>query len=726
MSSSEGAQRQLSVNGKLKSTPLEDETCAAFQSRAYNLYMLEANPEPVVKKILEAEGLLPPGISDRQLKARFRAWGWRKKIFFDEYACMLVILDYFMGLNPDRKLCFYIKLMKQKDGIQSRVVDPRKLKKAIKRPVRGPPRQMPRPPFTVAVETLKGSRCSWTDQAAREEERFDIEDLLAEHKNTGGDDSGDASFVFQEDNDSDYDLAMSPREPAVDFAIPKVASNPGRTQQRHAREPAFEFAIREDVSDSDRTQQRRATGDAALGTANSTRPGQQSTPADSISYVADANFQLNHPRYIERSQSDPVSQARQYDQLAYPNAMTFDLTQRLLPASETALLRQYLSHAAVSSTDELADLFNTLSVHYINNGDERSWREKLFQTVTQQLWPYLDPSGTKRLLVECSAYYIMQCLAQFDQLNDFDDSDRREVRSKLTSLLTRDDPNILSYIYSIGTCLSAHDRINCVLAFHIDCWVCVQNSDSLASRFIRPVILFLMRLYAQGADGAGGERLRSMLAPHRQLREELERECDKFDAQKELQQRAAQIEESGTITSPNYLVIGMYLAWSMQANSQLVDGHRLLLRNHKVARETMGPGHIITCGYLNLMAKSYKQQGNADMQKLYLDELNFTLQGCSRAWKPFKLNTMHHIAAYHVERGELEQALELSTAVYHGRFEMMGPIPDCTTNAAHGQSDILRRMGRYSEADHLLRRAEWQRDQALEQHRARYGYYPRV
>lgn len=592
--------------------------------------------------------------TDRQLKGRFGAWGWYKKVEPEDYMSMNVVLE-----QHDPRTIF---LVPKKVGRELKQMNPSYVKKEVNRKRnnaqhkgRSPP---PEPTLREAVERLEERGVCVRLGSVAPPIGIALSDILAQ-----------------------------PPAPIIQ----ELAEDGSTVSVSSVTEMAYQDDSTRELNEENFPQQiprlRLAPEQASLPT----RPRQED--------------RLSNPNAFSASLTTTILPQTS------GNGLVEGLRRNLAPDAVRVVSSRQLTHSADFLSD-LPELFAELTCT-LDPADvrRRSWEEFLGVQLATHYRQH-DPDSSQQVIIEFAAYYVQQCLAGFETLDSVTRPDRQEARQKLLYMLQNNNAYLLPTIFWVSTVLGAHDKLDQMAAFYDDCWDCIERTPSPAAHVIRPVILsMILRIQAMQRELDEDEWV-MVSREHRQ--QELR---STFDQNRDFVQSINYLSARGYGDSPTAHLLYCYYAWYLQKSENpgdLEESLRILLRQLPRAESIMGTRHLVSVNAHYLLAQAYEKQGNINLAQTYLRFALLRLQGCAKPLRAYQYHLLAKLAELLLKQDDVAAALWSFEEVFNFRISTLGACNNRTWFAAHSIFGILERQGHGREA--RRRKAEFYA-QREEEHR---------
>lgn len=451
---------------------------------------------------------------------------------------------------------------------------------------------------------------------------------------------------------------------------------------------------------------------------------------DEPNVIADSSRQLNLENFppqartvqhtTERRGSASSGPRRMSNALPFESAFVADLHRTIFPhtaeyrltgppagvpqsqasASSSSGSSRSSLDAAFNAID-LKDLFGTAM--NLRESDQRSAAlEKTLAAALKEHYRHHDHDGQRRKVLEFSAYYVGQFLAN-ETLDAYMHVDRQEARSKLHSMLEHGNTQLLPHCYWLSSVVMSYDKSRQLLAFIEDCIDCIETSQSELAHLLRPWIYFIIVMYRESYEKNVSESSRLSPAAVDQL-------ARTFNATHELDESIRHLYEKQQGDSHTCLILRVYRAWYLghcgQANKSLQE----LLYCMPPAEKLFGRRHLVSINCNAMAARAYEKLENEGMAENYIQTALYLLKPCSRFLLSIYNKLLLRLARYQKSQSKLSEARDNLERVLEFRLRHFGVQAYQTWEAHYILFDIMVQQGFFIEAQ--------QRDAEL---RAHYG-----
>lgn len=345
-----------------------------------------------------------------------------------------------------------------------------------------------------------------------------------------------------------------------------------------------------------------------------------------------------------------------------------------------------------TSFDDVTDMLTKMS-HSLHPQDaQRNVLEKFLGMKLAEHYRHFDLGQTQRPLIEFAAYYILQCLAGYKTLDAHDHPHRVGARQKLSAMLQMGNPHLLSTIYWIVTVMGSNDVRQQLQEFFEDCSECIEQNPCPESSVIRPYVMIGLSIFKQAAgsqalESEASSRLVEELLQKSKLKSELEETLDYL--RKTGQNKTAKF----------VIVQGTYAWYFEKVGQHDQCLHVLLSPDGlELAEKIMGTYHLVTSTYMAMISRCYEQRGDTNLATYPLKTAMVRLQYCAFPLRAYLYRLHQQLAKLLLKSGEFKEAVDVLKVVFDFRLERLGPTSGSTWETAYLLFDALEGQGNVAEA----------------------------
>lgn len=602
-------------------------------------------------------------ISIRQLKSRFQAWGWPKKIKGDDYAAM-----YRVSQDLGTRIVFIVPLMA---GYGMKHVDGKTLAKQVNR-MHGTAVKEGKPPLIIPDVDAAYEKLKQSGIRIQHEHTARADQTLYNDARSVNIDQEDNENNADDDDDEDEDDSTED-EPMADTHIIEDSSRELNTQNFL---PELRLVQCQSISS---------------GVEDLNRPRKTAVLPFAAAYLADLHCSI------------------------FPDTPEYKLAK-----PSTTIVRHHEGNVRVVSDSEFVANDYTDDLGLNSNTElpvsQRAFLGKLIEQTMTEYYHRLDRNGHKRAALEFSAYYVGQVLAGNETPDDYNHPDRRGARDRLCDLLEHKNMQLLPHCYWISSVIMSYDKIQQLLAFYEDCIDCITSSRSYLGDILRPWIWFMILSHRPHYNHYAVRSPRLSPAALEQMNQS-------FDASQALKESINRLSEHGLAASHTCLILRLYHAWNRYDQQDPIGGLNELLACRQDAEGIFGPGHLVTINCWSMIAKAYEKSGLAGIAecdfKIALSRFRLCSEMLRARYCQLSLSTAQLLLA----DGQIDEARTRLEEVLLFRKRRLGVQAPPTWEAAEILFDTMHRQGYGLEAQR--RRAELKAHYDEEWQRHPISYIPR-